>query len=194
MCWDPLYPATFPPPGGPLALGFCLRVVRCGSLVGMCLPSDFLPVLCGPGGVAGSGAGACAGLAARLGATRHVPGSWRIGWVGHHGMGFPARVIPLWPCGPGCCWEDAPGCRTVPRPRWDMRLQGCLGSRIARWFHPQLLGDGSAWLGWQGTARCLPGRGESAPQQHWQKALGLFGARGGHKGVRGATPAPEQGR
>lgn len=29
---------------------------------------------------------------------------------------------------------------------------------------------------------------EGAPLQHWQKATGLFGARGGQEGVGGATP------
>lgn len=137
-------------------------------------------------------AGACAGLAARLGATRHVPGWRRDAAVGlaTAGWGFVAREIPLRPRGPGCCREDAPGCRTVPRPRWDVRFWGKFDSRLVRWHHPQLPGDGSAWPGWQGTAgdtSLPPGKvpHSSTGKRPWG-CLGL--GVGGPEGVGGATP------
>lgn len=137
----------------------CLRVLPCGSFVGTTLPSDFLPAFLGPG-VARSCAGAHVGLTARLGVTRHVPGSRHVGWVGRGGVGFLAWVISPLPRRSGGYWEDAPGCGTVPKPHWDIELRGCLGSRLARWLRPQLPGDGKAWLGWQGTSRCLRGQRE----------------------------------
>lgn len=136
-------------------------------------------------------AGACAGLAARLGAHPSRAGvtAHRLGWSPWDGVS--GTVDPA--LAARSCWEDAPGRRTVPKFCWDMRLRGCLGSRLARWLHPQLPGDGNAWLGWrrwggQGTSRRLPGQGKSAPVQHWQKALGLVGAGSGHEGVGGAGP------
>lgn len=111
MCWDPLYPVTFPPPGGPLALGFCLRVVRCGSLVGTRLPSDFLPVLCGLGRVARWNLHWARSLVgchpSRAGVMAH-----RLGWPpwdGVSSMGDPTLAVWSWVLLGGCSrLQDCP--------------------------------------------------------------------------------------
>lgn len=85
------------------------------------------------GGVARSCAGACAGPAARLGATRHVPGWRRGGWVGHqrdggfwHGRSrFGHAVL-------GAAGRMLPASGLSPNPPWDVRLWGNLSSRLVR--------------------------------------------------------------
>lgn len=159
----------------------CLRVLPCGSFVGTTLPSDFLPAFLGPG-VARSCTGAHVGLTARLGVTRHVPGSRHVGWVGCGGVGFLAWVIsplaaPFWGLLGGCSrLRDCPQTPLGHRASGVPRLPACP------------MASSAAPRGWKGLAGMAgdvslpPGAAGEV-----QKALGLFGAQGGHQGVGGAT-------
>jgi len=143
-----IYPGASPPSGGPpSALGSCLR--DGGSVFARCLSAG----AAWPGLLARVLEPA---LGWRLAPVPCTPRWDGVGWVGHPGAGVPARATLFWPRGPGCCEIDAAGCRTVPKPCWDVGLWGV--TRLpARWLHPQLPGGGNAWLGWLWVGgRCPP--------------------------------------
>ena len=63
--------------------------------------------------------------------------------------------------------------------------RGALGGNSA----PGSMASPPAPGGWKRLAGVAVGGGKvPTPLQHWRKALGLCGARGGHEGVGGATP------
>ena len=120
----------------------------------------------------------------RAGITAH-----RLGWPprdGVSGTGDPALATRSWVLLGGCSWlQDCP--------------QTPLGHEASKapWLPACPVASPPAPRGWKRLAGMagdvlLPPRtgGKGAPLQHWQKALGLFGAWAGHESVGGAPPGP----